>query len=106
MIDATVTDAGRVRHVFRTVGYGSSFGGNPLEQHIGVGSATLVKEVVVTWPATGVVDRVRGMAVDRRYTLREGEGSAPRGGAACRRLSGDETAGVSGGGVTLYWICD
>ena len=65
---------GRVRHIYRTVGFGSSFGGNPLRQHIGIGDATRVSEVVVTWPATGVVDRVRDVVGDRTYALREGEG--------------------------------
>jgi hypothetical protein len=33
-----------------------------------------VTEIVVTWPATGTVDRVRDVAADKTYTLREGEG--------------------------------
>jgi hypothetical protein len=65
---------GTSRHIFRTVGFGSSFGGNPLEQHIGIGSADRVSELVVTWPATGVVDRIPNVEADRRYTLREGDG--------------------------------
>ncbi|WP_263380967.1 CRTAC1 family protein [Granulicella paludicola] len=65
---------GRVRHLYRTVGFGSSFGGNPLRQHIGVGAARRVSEVVVMWPATGVVDRIKDVAVDKTYALREGEG--------------------------------
>lgn len=65
---------GEVRHMYRTVGYGSSFGGNPLRQHVGTGDAARVSEIVVTWPATGVVDRIRDVAGDRTYTLREGDG--------------------------------
>jgi hypothetical protein len=39
-IEVVVKDAkGVPRHIFRTVGFGSSFGGNPLEQHIGIGKA-------------------------------------------------------------------
>jgi hypothetical protein len=64
---------GGLRHIYRTVGFGSSFGGNPFRQHIGIGSATSVAEVVVTWPATGIVDRVRDVAADKTYILREGE---------------------------------
>lgn len=73
-IDVAVKDATGMRHIYRTVGFGSSFGGNPLEQHIGIGAATSVSEITVTWPATGIVDRVRSVGVDRRYTLREGDG--------------------------------
>lgn len=64
----------QTRHVFRTVGFGSSFGGNPLEQHIGIGTATRINSVRVTWPASGMVDAMRDVVVDRRYTLREGSG--------------------------------
>lgn len=62
------------RYMFRTVGLGSSFGGNPLEQHIGVGAATRVSEVAVTWPTSGLVDRIRNIEVDHRYSPREGDG--------------------------------
>ena len=65
---------GELRHVYRTVGYGASFGGNPLRQHIGLGDAARVTEVTVTWPATGVVDRIHNVAGDRTYKLREGDG--------------------------------
>ncbi|MDE3106238.1 MAG: ASPIC/UnbV domain-containing protein, partial [Acidobacteriota bacterium] len=56
----------------RTVGYGSSFGGNPLEQHVGVGKAERVERVEVYWPTTGKTQTFRSVAVDRRYLLREG----------------------------------
>ncbi len=74
-VDVTVKQPnGRPRHIYRTVGFGSSFGGNPFRQHIGIGAAKSVTEVVVTWPATGIVDRMREVAADKTYTLREGEG--------------------------------
>jgi hypothetical protein len=71
---AVQTDKRALRHIYRTVGYGSSFGGNPLRQHIGIGTADQVASVTVTWPATGIVDRIRNVAADRSYTLREGQG--------------------------------
>jgi hypothetical protein len=74
-IDVVVKNAnGGVRHIYRTVGFGSSFGGNPLEQHIGIGAATSVAAVTVIWPSTGVVDHIHNTAGDRRYRLREGDG--------------------------------
>jgi hypothetical protein len=69
-VDAAV--GAPARHIYRTVGFGSSFGGNPLRQHIGIGAATRVSAITVTWPATGIVDRVRSVAADRSYKLREG----------------------------------
>jgi hypothetical protein len=74
-IDVTVNQAnGQPRHIHRTVGFGSSFGGNPFRQHIGIGAAKSVTEIVVTWPATGAIDRVRNVPADKTYTLREREG--------------------------------
>ena len=73
-VDVTVREAQGFRHIYRTVGFGSSFGGNPLEQHIGIGIAKQIESVVVTWPSSGVVDRVRDVVADKRYVLLEGEG--------------------------------
>ena len=74
-IDVAVKElSGDVRHIYRTVGFGSSFGGNPVEQHIGLGSATLVTEITVNWPASGTIDHIHNTPVDHRYSLREGEG--------------------------------
>jgi hypothetical protein len=74
-IDVMVRPApgGPLRHIYRTVGYGSSFGGNPMRQHIGIGAATRVSAITVTWPATGIVDHLRDVAADHSYKLREGE---------------------------------
>ena len=60
-----------LRHLYRTVGYGSSFGGNPLRQHIGIGTADRVDEVEVRWPS-GLVQHFHNINADRAYHLREG----------------------------------
>jgi hypothetical protein len=74
-IDVVVkTPGGGLRHIDRMVGFGSSFGGNPLEQHIGIGAADSVAEIIVKWPATGIIDRIRAIQADRRYRLSEGDG--------------------------------
>ena len=62
-----------LRHIYRTVGYGSSFGGNPLRQHIGIGLAERVAAITVTWPTSGIVDRLHDIDADRSYKLREGD---------------------------------
>ena len=69
----TIVDAGQERRIFRTVGFGSSFGGNPLRQHIGLGKAVAVKEVEVRWPGSGTVQRFQALTADHFYHLREGE---------------------------------
>ncbi|RXH54316.1 CRTAC1 family protein [Granulicella sibirica] len=73
-IDVTVKSGSGARHIYRTVGYGSSFGGNPLRQHVGIGTADRVEEIAVTWPVTGIVERIRGVQADRTYRMREGSG--------------------------------
>jgi hypothetical protein len=60
------------RHIYRTVGYGSSFGGNPLRQHIGLGKAVRVDTLTVSWPGSRTTQRFVNVAGDASYKLREG----------------------------------
>ena len=72
-IDVTINTSEGVRHIFRTVGYGSSFGGNPLRQHIGVGSATRVAQIKIIWPTSGKMQKFSNVAADRAYRIREND---------------------------------
>jgi hypothetical protein len=79
-LDVAVREkGGSLRHIYRTVGYQSSFGGNPLRQHIGIGGAGGVEMLEVRWPASGLVQRFRGVSGDRAYRLREGGELRPAG---------------------------
>ncbi len=72
-IEVKFDENGHARKVFRTVGAVSSFGGNPMEQHIGVGGATRIEEIRVRWPAAyGDEQVLRDLAVDQSLVLREG----------------------------------
>jgi len=71
-IDVTIRSGGMLRHIFRTVGYGSSFGGNPLRQHIGIEKAARVEKVEITWPTSGLVQTFRNVAGDHAYKIVEG----------------------------------
>jgi ASPIC and UnbV/FG-GAP-like repeat len=71
-LDLAFTDGGVLRHVVRTVGFASSFGGNPLRQHIGLGKATVVRSLEIRWPGSGTVQRFTNIAADHIYHLREG----------------------------------
>ena len=53
-IAVTVTTPAGVCHICRTVGYGSSFGGNPLRQHIGLGAATTIEKLELTRPTSHI----------------------------------------------------
>jgi hypothetical protein len=72
---AVETGAGS-RHLYRTVGSGGSFGASPLRQEIGLGGARRIESVEVFWPATGATQTVRGLELDRRYRIREGDDAA------------------------------
>jgi hypothetical protein len=60
------------RSIYRTVGSGGSFGASPLRQEIGLGTATSVERVEVTWPVTGLTQTLEGLQVRHRYHVREG----------------------------------
>jgi hypothetical protein len=71
-IKVTLQSAEGERRIYRTVGYGSSFGGNPLRQHIGLGKAPRIAEIEITWPTSKLVQKFRDIPADRAYHLREG----------------------------------
>jgi len=75
---ATFVDGGKRRTVFQRVASGGSFGCNPLRRHIGLGAATQVEVLEITWPTTGVTERFSGIAADRLVTITEGEGHEVR----------------------------
>ncbi|MGZ3432001.1 MAG: CRTAC1 family protein, partial [Isosphaeraceae bacterium] len=58
--------------VVRVVGNNGSFGGNPLVQHIGLGDATSVARLVVTWPTSQTTQTFTGLAADQSIVITEG----------------------------------
>lgn len=75
-IKVTVESAQGVQVIRRTVSSGSSFGGNPLRQEVGLGPASRLRSVEIFWPATGKTQEVAGCAMDRFYRIQEGEPAA------------------------------
>lgn len=63
------------RSIFATVGTGGSFGSSGLQQEVGLGDATSIRQVTVTWPTSGVVDRYSTLPLDHVVWLREGDAS-------------------------------
>jgi hypothetical protein len=71
-IKVTVADrAGQLRSIYRTVGDTSSFGANPLEQHIGLGHAARVASLEVWWPASRSRQRFTDLPADQFIAIRE-----------------------------------
>jgi hypothetical protein len=61
------------RRIYRTVGYGSSFGGNPLRQHIGLADAVRVEFLDIYWPGSRTTQHFADLEVDQTILIREGE---------------------------------
>jgi hypothetical protein len=64
---------GSRRHVHRTVGNNSSFGGNSLVVHVGTGAETKIAELEIRWPTSGKSQTFRDVAADRSLEITEGE---------------------------------
>jgi len=63
------------RRIYRTVGYGSSFGGNPLRQHIGIGPSTEIERIEITWTVSKSAQRFAHVAADQVLHVVEGTDS-------------------------------
>jgi hypothetical protein len=65
-----------LRHIYRTVNSGGSFGSNPLRQEIGLGNATKIESVEINWPASGIKQVLTGLEPNHFYHVREGDAKA------------------------------
>jgi len=66
-----VTAGEAPREIHRHITTGSSFGANPLEQTIGLGTADRVALLEIHWPASGERQTFHDLAVDQRILIRE-----------------------------------
>jgi len=72
-IRVRINEDGHPREIYRTVGSGGSFGASSLRPHIGLGKASVVDELEVRWPGSGLAQIFKGpIAADGTYELREG----------------------------------
>lgn len=73
-VELTVTEVGGgTRTLHRTVGTGGSFGAGSLQLHIGLGRATRVARLDITWPdADHSTTSYADLAVDRVYHIIQG----------------------------------
>ncbi|MCH7473099.1 MAG: CRTAC1 family protein [Gemmatimonadetes bacterium] len=75
-IRVTVTTPNGERDIYTTVTTGGSFGANSLQQEMGLGDATAIRAITITWPTSGRVDVYTDVELDRMWRIREGA-SAP-----------------------------
>jgi len=70
---ADIVEDGRERSIHAWVSSGGSFGANPLRRELGLGKATRVKRLEVTWPRTGETQGFTDIAADQAIEIVEGE---------------------------------
>ncbi len=70
-IKLTVVTPNGARCIYKTVNSGGSFGSSPLRQEIGLGDATAITQVEITWPGSGLRQTLSGFQLDRAYQIRE-----------------------------------
>jgi len=71
-IKVTVADdGGAPRAIYRVVGQCSSFGNNPMEQHIGLGHNARIEAIDVWWPATNTRQHFTGVDKDQFIEIKE-----------------------------------
>lgn len=72
-IKVTFREHDKDRSVYRDVNSGGSFGSNPLRQHIGIGEATEIEQVAISWPVTGKTQVFRNLPIDANIKIIEGD---------------------------------
>jgi hypothetical protein len=68
-----VATPGGPRNIYATVSTGGSYGSSTLQQEIGLGDATSIEAIEVTWPASATTQIFRGVAMDQFVRIREGD---------------------------------
>jgi hypothetical protein len=63
------------RTIHRMVSSGGSYGSSSLQEEIGLGDATAIESIEVTWPASGTTQTFRNIAMDLFVKIREGDAS-------------------------------
>jgi len=71
-IKVTFKENGKQRSVYHDVNAGGSFGANPLEQHIGIGSATTIDSIEINWPRANYVQVFKNIRPDQHLKIKEG----------------------------------
>jgi hypothetical protein len=64
-------DGGPKRNIFRTVGDSSSFGANPVEQHIGLGHHAVIDGMEIIWPSSKTRQHFDSAAVNQYLEIKE-----------------------------------
>lgn len=72
-IELEIKEPAGARKIYRQVNSGGSFGANPLTQHIGIGKASRIEKVVVTWPSSKERQEFHNIGPDQLIIITEGD---------------------------------
>ena len=66
---------GGERSVYRSINTGGSFGANPLQQHIGLGTVKSIDKIEIFWPTSNTRQVFSNISADQSLLIREGDQS-------------------------------
>jgi hypothetical protein len=64
---------GKPRMVYRELNSGGSFGSSPLRREIGIGQATVIDEISITWPTSGITQVFKNVKPNQLLKIKEGQ---------------------------------
>jgi hypothetical protein len=64
---------GQERMLYREVNSGGSFGSSPLRRELGIGQATAIDEISITWPASGIKQVLKDIRPNQLIKVTEGK---------------------------------
>ena len=71
-VELVIKDGDDLRHLYRTVTSGGSFGGNSLQLEIGLGQAQIIDLIKVKWPS-GQISEFKNVKINQSIQLTEGD---------------------------------
>jgi hypothetical protein len=66
---------GQERMVYRELNSGGSFGCSPMRREIGIGQATVIDEITINWPASGITQMIKNVQPNRKHPSNPVSGS-------------------------------
>ncbi|MGY8771118.1 MAG: CRTAC1 family protein [Pirellulales bacterium] len=71
-IKIDIIEGDKTRSIYKWVNSGGSFGGNPLQQNIGLGTAEIIKSIEVYWPTSDSTQAFTDVSLDQMILITEG----------------------------------
>ena len=72
-ITVSITEDGKQRIIYREVNSGGSFGCSPLRQSIGIGTAKMIDEIKINWPASSITQVYKNITPNQFLKITEGK---------------------------------